>query len=1357
MLTDFGDASQEKMPEDHSLVERAIGAIHALNEKYGQLEARTPFYFFHRKRIWNPNEGVWMGWERKRGKLHELNLLLRGKDGLSFSTVYGDSEHLPPITFIITLDADTILPQGAAKRMIGTLAHPLNRVLFEGDQNKVIDGYTILQPRIEIGPTSSNQSWFTRIFSGEAGLDLYTLAVSDPYQDLFGEGIYVGKGIYDIDGFERSTAGHVPENSLLSHDLLEGLLGRAGLVTDITLVEDYPPHYLVHAKRQHRWIRGDWQLLPWLFGRHLEAGKFSIIDRWKISDNLRRSLLMPALLLVLVLGWTYLPGSPFLWTIFPLIVLGVPVITSGLVGAVQNLRKEGTKTNFRPVGLAALRWLLAIVFLPYEAFIATDAILVTLYRLLISHRNMLQWTSAAHAIRTFRKQNTEQGIWQEMNVVLLVVNAVLIWIILKHPSALPAAAPLLFSWLLSPEVIRRISQPFKEREVALTEEQNQLLRSVARRTWAFFEQFVGPEDHWLPPDHFQESPLGMVGHRTSPTNIGLLLTSTLAAQDLGYLDQFNFITRLRATFDNLDNLERYRGHFLNWYDTRSLQPLSQRYVSTVDSGNLAAGLIVTAQACRQMRSVRIFRWQWWLGYLDTLKMLEEAIIDLKGEEVETQVGELSKEIDQLRADILSVKSHTNLWYDLFQRIVGQVWPDISRLLTEIVQTGSETLSQVILRGLLEVAKQVEIYHNGVGRTIQEVTPWIPMFQNIPEKLVVLFSSSDQQGELDLLIKNLPFNPELGRIAQITHDQIERIQKMQSAIALQNSSDVNIEKAAQWLVDLTNKLHGASANASLLLSGYYQLAGEAERYVEEMDFQFLYDPDRRVFHIGYNLDTTQLDRNYYDLLASEARIASIIAISKGDVPQQHWLHLNRPVTEVDRRRVLLSWSATMFEYIMPPLFLKSYPGTLLHESSQGAVNYQIEYGLSKGNLWGISESGFYRFDANQNYQYRAFGVPGLGFKRGLEDDKVIAPYASLMAVNFNPVSVYENIKNLIKHQMLGIYGFYEAIDFTQDRLTLGQKYAIVYSYMAHHQGMILLALDNYFNSNIMVERMHADVRIKSVEILLQEQIPYYAPIQNPESVEVSGLQRLSTATEEILPWSVPIYTPIPQVHLLSNGAFNSIISNSGSGFIQWQNIDLVRWRSDATLDPWGLWIYLQDMEMNSDQGLWSISNQPVPTDSVEMQVTNFPHKSVFRRNQHDIAAMMEVFVPPDESIEIRRVQVSNTGNSRRRLRLTSYGEVILNSQETDTRHPAFNKLFIESEYLPDLNTLIFWRRARSADEKTIFLGHMLVLENAQDYTGASKPIVPDLLGEGKITAGRQHCPHQNIYLKQSGQPSIQFFR
>ena len=1361
LLTDFADADSETLPEDEEMISYAAAEIEKLNTKYGRsipdcdttadssvaqllevgnltrdeqsqqssVEGAQLFYLLHRKRLWNQSEGRWMGWERKRGKLHELNKLLRGSKDTSFSTVTGvttDNAELQCVRFVITLDADTILPRGAARRLAGTLAHPLNRAKFNDSTGQVFSGYTILQPRMEIHPRSANYSWFTRIFAGDTGLDLYTRAVSDAYQDLFGEGSYVGKGIYDVDAFERSVDRHIPENTVLSHDLLEGILGRAGLVTDITMVEDYPSNYYVQVKRQQRWIRGDWQLLPWLIQPVKFRIKFTGIDRWKVIDNLLRAMLAPSLLFIFFFGTISMPDLIGLWMIIVLLSLGIPVLTSMARSAIQTLGGESFSAAFHPLGWSFVRWSLAVAFLSYEAYNALDAILTTLYRLFISHRNLLQWTTAAQTARLFGLQVYRNTAWLRMiaSTLIVIIFAGGIQLVYSITGsgvspALSFAIPLLLLWMFSPLIAQWIDQPIIQHTKPLSKEQTILFRQVARRTWGFFERFVGPEDHWLPPDHFQEAPVGIIAHHTSPSNIGLLLTSTLAAYDLGYLDQLGLATRLSITMDTLDQLERFRGHFLNWYDTLTLQPLKPRYISTVDSGNLAASLIVTAQACKNMPTERIFRWDLWQGYLDTLSNLTEILKGMRKAEFDQPVQEINYKITEMNDKILAVRMEPNRWFALFQTINGLFWPDLSKRLIRLIEVGSAAFDLEALRKLQEVASQVERHHQALQRTLTELVPWIHLLEQVP----VLLNETQFELELSTLRTNLPYNPRLGQVRTYATAGLTSTAALRNLLKenqLNHVHESDPERAAmEWLEALDQSLTQAGTNADELLNSYTQRAISAERFVMEMDFQFLYHPERRVFHNGFNLDNGQLDNNCYDLLASEARIASIIALAKGEVPQSHWMQLSRPLTRVEGTYVLLSWSATMFEYLMPTLFLRSYPGTLLADSAQGAVLHQIAYGKAKGVPWGISESGFYLFDANQNYQYRAFGVPGLGFKRGLGDDLVVTPYASLMAIGYNPHAVAQNLGSLIELNNFGLYGLYESIDFTADRLLVGDTSSVVHEYMSHHQGMILMALANYFDKNIMVRRMHNDPRIQSVELLLQEQIPQAVPLQNPYAEDVKGIMRFSVAPIEIDPWSLPVETAIPQVNLLSNGNYGVLITNMGGGYSTWRETDLTRWQADGVLDPWGAWIYIQDMNLtNAEKAtagkLWSTGHQPIPTSAENMQVTFFAHMAVFHRTENDITSTLEVTVCPDDPVEIRRIHLHNTDSQMHQLRLTSYGEVILTQQAADRRHPAYNKLFIESEFVPELNLQIFSRRPRSSEENPVFMGHMLVVDRKGEF-------------------------------------------
>ncbi|MCL4486794.1 MAG: cellobiose phosphorylase [Chloroflexi bacterium] len=1340
LLTDLPDAPELQTSKRHLLVEQCEAGIRDLNAKYPR-ETTSPFYLFHRDPKWNPSEEQWMGWERKRGKLHELNLLLRGRGGTAFSVQTGDPGVLREIKYVITLDADTIMPRQAAHRLVGTLAHPLNHAEFDPHGGSVIAGYTLLQPGIEITSTSANISRFARIFSGDVGLDLYSRAVSNAYQDLFGEGIYIGKGIYDLDAFERSLAGRIPENALLSHDLIEGVHGRVGLVSDVVLFEDYPPHYFVHLRRLRRWIRGDWQLLPWLLPRVPSAGRemipndLSIIARWKIFDNLRRSLVSPALLVLFVAGWLWLPGSSLAWTLMGLLTPAVPVLTGLVVGLAQGAKGRSWWNALHPLQDGVLRWLLELVFIPYETLVTFAGIATTLVRLLVTGRHLLQWTSYADTVRLFAGAIT----WGQVIQAISLTGALGLLIAFFKPAALWVALPLLIAWLLSPEIAYWISSPVREAVAPLGADERQQLRNLARRTWSFSEQFVGPTDHWLPPDHFQEAPGGIVAHSTSPTNLGLFLLSTLGAYDLGYTGLTELAARLRATFDSMEKLEKYRGHFMNWYDTRTLEPLLPLYVSTVDSGNLVACLQTLRQGCQTLPGKSILRWQSWEGLLDAFSLLQETLTEHEAAEASLKSSPVQRQLQELRAQVMAAKNQPKTWVPLLDKSVSPRWNGIKALVTSLPQLNAGTVDAQMLGNISDAVDRVHNHLRGMQREIEELAPWLPMMNQPP----ILFTHQDTPPALRdswlVLQEALPLTLRLGEVERVCETGLARLESLSLLLSRPRArtyeQDEEEGKSARaWCALLAEKLRSAAANANSLLACFRDLERESACYFQSTDFGFLFDAHRLLFHIGYNVSAGKLDDNYYDLLASESRIASLVAIADNQVPSSHWLHLGRPLTQVVGTRALVSWGGTMFEYLMPSLIMREYEGSLLQHSCLAAVEYQMEYGKRKKVPWGISESGYYAFDANQNYQYRAFGVPGLGFKRNLAEDLVIAPYASLLALSLRPRAVIENIARLEKLGMSGKHGLYEAIDFSTSRVALGESHSIVRSYMAHHQGMILLSLVNFLHDNVMVHRFHSDPLVRSAELLLQEKVPYDASLEStrPEDARTRPRHTVQHQTTTS-PWSVPVLAATPQVHFLSNGDYGVLVTSVGAGYSRWRDIDLTRWRADTTLEDMGTWLYVQDMENGN---LWSATFQPTSAwpESQEAESTVsvhfYAHMAEFQRNDHGISLTMEVVVAPDDPIEIRYLTLTNHGDSARRIALTSYGEVILAPQAADARHPAFNKMFIESEYSPETNALLFHRRLRSTAEEPIYLAHAVVVQSGLELTRAFETDRACFLGRGK---------------------------
>jgi cyclic beta-1,2-glucan synthetase len=1330
LLADFADAPRKQMPGDDALVEYARRGIRRLNDKYGD-DSSGPFCLFFRERRWNRSEDAWMGWERKRGQLRDFNHLLRGEAHSRYVAQDCRMESLHEIRYVITLDADTSLPRGTARRLIGALAHPLNQAEFDPQSHRVVSGYTILQPRVEINPRSANRSLFARLYSRDTGVDIYSRALSDVYQDLFGQGIYVGKGIYDVDAFERSVAGLVPENSILSHDLFEGILGRVGLVTDITLFEDYPPDYLSYAHRSHRWIRGDWQLLPWLLPRvptetGVRASNYLTgFERSLILDNLRRSLRAPALIALLVASWLWLPGSPVVWTMLSVAMPASDLITSTVLGLVRRSPHVSVRRSMQISRNDAERWFLQMLFLPYTTELAVDAIVSTLVRLLVTHKRLLQWTTSAHTIRILGRERKLRIVWRQMYGATILALSIGVLIALVNPMNLLVAAPLLLGWMVSPGIAVWTSRPVVRRERPLSAGQRQELRHLALLTWHYFEAFLGPDDNWLPPDHFQEYPRGLVAHRTSPTNLGLMLLSTLAAYDLGYAGPVNLARRLSYAFESMGKLPRYRGHFLNWYDTRTLSPLPPRYVSTVDSGNLAACLLALGQGLLAIMRDPLLRWQRWEGLHDALVALDQALESIAASGRTAPLSQCHNQLDHIRKEVLAAENHPDQWPSLLAKLDSEEWEDFEHLLKEELEAGPEPGNVAAWRDLRTWLDRVRYYLKDAQRDMNLLLPWLSLLEQPPALFDQPGIDRETADAWEALSHGLTTTPSLAEIPQVCKSSQARLSRLQRRLVDGVGAPEEQRDAQAWCERLAKELASAQEVAQGLLSDFETLSAQADAYFQAMEFGFLFDPQRRLFRIGYNVTTGRLDSNYYDLLASEARIASLVAIAKGDVPQSHWVHLGRPFAQLDGREVLLSWGGSMFEYLMPSLLMRSYEGTFLHQSAREAVRRQMRYGSEKGVPWGISESGYRALDAAMSYQYGPFGVPGLGLRRGLEADLVIAPYASLLAVSLEPRAVMRNLSTLIDRGLLGAHGFYEAIDYTTSRLPLGQSSAIVRSYYAHHHGMSLLAMTNYLRDAAMIRRFHADPRIQSVELLLQEKIPTQEPTEYLRTPAVRPLHQVEHRISN-RPWSVPIGGPVPRVHLISNGHYRVLLSSSGSGHSRWRQTDLTRWRADATLDHWGVWVYIQDTDGGA---FWSATRQPIGSPAQDEQVVYYTHRAEFHRRVKNIGTEMDITVAPLDDVEIRRITLTNHSPRPRRLALTSYGEVVLAPQAEDRSHPAFNKLFIESEYVPDLAALILRRRPRSIDEEPIYIAHTVVKRSERTSSVAHESDRLRFLGRG----------------------------
>ena len=1311
VLSDFGDAEAQTIPQDNVLLQVLTESIIELNERYAESAGRNPFLVLHRERQWNSAENCWMGWERKRGKLLEFNRLLKGHDDHSFTTCVGERELLQKIHFVITLDADSQMPPGTAARLIATLAHPLNYAVIDDHSQRVVAGHGFLQPRLETDPAAGDETLFSEIFSGDRSVDLYTHAVSDAYQDLFGEAIFAGKGIYDPRVFSQTLAGRFKQNAILSHDLLEGAIGGAALVSDAVFYEQYPPNVFALLRRSHRWIRGDWQLLPWLFARvGLDGGEkadnpLPPIQRWKIADNLRRSLEAPALLTLFLLAWCgALPGASWAWTLGLLLLSAAPVWVELLallwrtfaepMHAHRHLRRGPGVFRER-----LLHWLLSLALLPAQAVNALDAVVRTLYRLGISHKNLLQWTSAAHVNRAVSGTSLTARSWRELwpSPVLAMVSVP--WLAVVAPAGLLPAAPFLIAWLLTPRLVGYISRTHVREHQPLTETDELELRLLARRTWYFFEQFMGPEDHWLPPDNYQEEPVAVLARRTSPTNIGLGLLATLSAYDFGYLDLTQLLARLNNSFERMRGLQRYRGHFLNWYETRELHPLDPRYVSTVDSGNLAGSLLTLASGLEGLQGSVISGRPLLHGIADTLGIVAETLQAEDPESASPEVREVCAYISSLRQR-LEERVSRDLWWQIIDDVYEREVPALQERMVTLIERDEKFSAESLgrLRHWLDELHQ----HAIAARRYQEtLEPW----QRLIEKPPV--ACREQGGHVaqrfQALVGILNGQVTLAGMADTCAAAIHQLDELQHAL-LESGSAEQREEAGAWTDKLRKSIATARENATKFNRELQQLSARASQWVEEMDFAFLYDRERHLFHIGYNVNDAALDPNYYDLLASESRLTGFVAIAKGDVPARHWCHLERPFRRVHHRVVLMSWSATLFEYLMPRLLMDTPDNSLVGRACRNAIDVHRDFAARFDLPWGIAESGFYELDSHLHYQYRAFGVPGIGFRRDLGERLVIAPYASMMALPFCPDKVMENLRQLRSHGGYGQFGLHEAIDFGRTARPAPRRARTVRSYMSHHQGMILLAVNNYLHGDVMLQRFHSDARIAGLTPLLHERMPVSPPALRPW--KRPGVMRSFHAEVILDTWNASPSRPYPQYNLLSNGHYSVVLAADGAGGSYWDNIALTRWQPDPTHHQWGRYCYVRDLDRDE---LFSIGHAPCGGDAGQC-TTSFSAQGVeFQHREADLFCRLHVAVSSQHDIEARRLTIKNESDRERHLLLADFAEVVLAPERDDLRHPAFAKLFVESQYLPEEQVMLYRRRPRGSNEKPIYLAESVLVQ------------------------------------------------
>lgn len=1186
LLTDWADAASATTDDDAARLADAVQQIDALNARYpASGDGSLRFLLLHRARGFSTSEQRWIGWERKRGKLEQLVALMRDGQPGAFTPLGATSRIAPSTPYLVTLDSDTQLPPGRLRELVGVAAHPANRPRLDASGRFVAQGYGILQPRIVTPlPLAREVTPFHSLFSGHGGVDPYSAATSEVYQDLFGEGSFAGKGLIHVAAMHAVLAGRLPEGQVLSHDLLEGSLLRCAAVTDITLIEDAPFHADVAASRVHRWTRGDWQLLPLL----LQPRRFPLraINRWKMADNLRRSLVAPASLALLLLALLLPVVSP--WATLALVLAA---FTAGpLMGAIAGLspsRDDIAKRHFyreagRDLGRALAGGLWHLALLLQQARLALDAIARALYRTVVSRRHLLQWTTAAAAQASATTGWAALARRHRLEPVLaLLLTGALVGVATAGetpapPMTIALAVALGLLWAAAPLAIAWVSRPRPARaDAALSDADRVQLEGIARDTWRLFERCVGPDDHHLPPDNLQTLPHDMVAHRTSPSNIGLYLLSVACARAFGWIGTHELIARLDATLATLATLQRHRGHFLNWYDTRSAAPLLPMYVSTVDSGNLSGHLLAVAQACRE---------------------LARAPLDAA-----PQVGALG--------------------------------------------AARERVAMLLAR----------------RRTLTPV-----------ERSTLRWRLADLRAQ---------------------HRSIER-----EAAAWARPDDDTDGASGPAGARSRSPLFCTLASASRLRA----LADHCEALAWQADFGFLYHRRRHLFHIGFRVAEQALDAGFYDLLASESRLTSLLAIAKGDVPVGHWAALGRPFYAVGTRAGLRSWSGSMFEYLMPTLVLAEPQGSVLREACEAALQEQVDFARGHALPWGISESAYAARDHTLAYQYAPQGVPRLALRRTPPDELVIAPYATVLATQVAPHAACRNLAVLDAMGARGRYGFIEALDFTPGRHAGAVPYAPVSTFMAHHQGMSIVALANVLLDGAAQRWGMADPHIEAVASLLHERTPrevslHHAP---PSGAPPQALARRAPGLlREVLPGQ----GAIEPTHLLSNGRYSVSLRANGAGQSRWGAVGLSRSRDDALRDAQGHFFYLR---WDQQPRPVSITQHPAPDPAAHYKSTFHADRVAFDTTWREVQAHCTVWVSPEDDIEFRQVELRNLGDRALELELLSAFEVTLADPRADEAHPAFTNLFVRAAWQPAHQALLFERTPRLATERGLRAAHFL---------------------------------------------------
>jgi len=1294
LLGGLPDADSETLPTDAELLAYAQLMVAELNKRYPRKQGLR-FFFLPRSRRWNPQEGVFMEWERKRGKLRELNKLLRGDTQTSYQLTEAQRRAIPKdIVYVITLDEDTQLLRESASELIGCISHPLHRPYFDEARGVITEGYGIIQPAVTVELDSAHRSVFSRFFSFTVGLDPYSTTSTDLYHDLFGAGIFYGKGIYDIDIIEQVMADKIPENLVLSHDLLEGIYARVGMATDIQIFEKFPQRYHEYMRRLNRHIRGDWQIVSWIL-RAKE--RFAVIDRWKIADNLRRSLIRPALLLILIASWAGVVTGLWFWQIGVAIFLSLPILLQWLLRFSQFTTNEHPKRYLLLIKelLATIlgRILLQASFLLHQTIVTLGAIGSALVRQLVTKRKLLEWDSASAvaARASDRLHEVALALWSTQPIGLFLVAAALL-ITDRMMSVVLAAWGLL--WLASPLFAYLISQneygkDGETRAPDISARQERFLRMVACRTARFFIEHGLPEYHWLIPDNLSEQRHNQIQTTTSPTNIGMQLLSLLASYEFGYLGLKDFEHRISATMGALESMERWRGHFFNWYDLKTKNPVFPKYVSSVDSANFSLSLLLLAQGLRSLTQTPLVDTAMLQGIQDMLLATRDSAEDLlkisHDAEKKIVLQRIIKEAAQLAKE-LEWQAPRPAELLLF----------LDKLASKRVEWQT-LLEEVAVRHGIEEFFDIDYWLLRLGKADEQIRALIDSLLPFATAAALSAPVQHEPGSEQFARQLHVFTDAVGTpvsLAELADGRfVARLDSLDLYNSIKDSQLPLITKEAlrTWLSDLMRSVQESGRQAAGEIERFAGLETRCQQLFEEADFSFLYNPERGLFRVGYNAAFETMDTVHYNLMASETNIISLIAILKNQAPKKHWFYLSRKLINGRGRPLLSSWGGSLFEYLTTLLFFKTSPLSVLGATATNATRAHIKYGARHGVPWGIGESAYDTLDINQNYQYQVFGVPELGLKRNLNNYLVAAPYTTFLALPFTkPSRAVANLRRMMRRGMFSRYGFYDALDFSKDSHKKRARGVRAEVHYAHHQGFIMAALLNTLRDNRLHKLSEADPRLRSVALLLDEKMPNVVPPKTRVLRNHLPLKYLPASSSESDPHRTPdAFAGEPEYAYLGNGSWQTVISSAGVGRSSYLQTELFKGEDDFVLERGGLALYIRDKASGE---IWSPTPLPVAGGKYAVQFKE--NAAVFTTERGTLESELFVTVAPDEPVEIRELTLTNSGETLYTLEVASYGEVALAEPGQIRHHPMFQKLFVRAEPDQKNEAIIFSRNDRS---------------------------------------------------------------